>query len=322
MLDGLPERLLLERDDDPRVRLGEVRRGRVTAIERASRLAFVDLGTGEPGVLQLSGDASGLTEGAFLTVEVRSEAPQAGKGPVLKRLGPGDGGPPVLLRPAPSLAERLQAFAPDAAIVAGEAAREASDRAQDDALATAFDFPTGERLTIEPTRALVAVDLDWSPTAAAGARRTARANARGLAHAARLLRLKSLAGTIVVDLIGFGEGREAIAAAAKAAFAPDGARVLPVSPLGLLQVAKPRTEAPLALRLLEADGRPSARTCAQGLVRALEREGRADPGARLEAVCAPEVAAAMAPLVRELGPRFSVRVEVGRGREASDIRRR
>lgn len=322
LLDGRPERLLIERDGEPpRARLGERRRGRVTAVERGTNLAFVDLGDDLSGALKLSGDAAKLTVGASVEADVRTEAHERGKGCALSLVA-ASSGPPALLRLAPPLVERLQAFAPDQPITEGDRAREAADAAEDAALDPVFAMSTGERITVEPTRALVAVDLDWSETAAPGARRAAQANRRALPEIARLLRLKSLAGTIVVDLIGFGDGREALHAAAKAAFAPDGARVLAPTPLGLLQVAKPRVEAPVALRLLAEDGRLSARSVAQRLVRALEREGRADPGARLDALCAPEVAAELAPLVAALGPRFSVAGEVGRDRLATDIRAR
>ncbi len=73
-------------------------------------------------------------------------------------------------------------------------------------------------------------------------------------------------------------------------------------------------------RLLDSDGRMSARTAAQAAVRALERQGRFDPGARLVAVCAPEVARLAAPWVARLGPRFAVRSELGAGHALSDIR--
>jgi Ribonuclease G/E len=322
LLDGRPERLLIERDGEPpRARLGERRLGRVAAIERATNLAFVDLGEGLAGVLKLTGASAALTVGAAVEVDVRSEAHERGKGCGLALVGAG-GGPPALSRPAPDLVERLQAFAPDQPIVEGERAREAADAAEDAALDPVFALETGERITIEPTRALVAVDLDWSETAAAGARRADRANRRALPEIARLLRLKGLAGTIVIDLIGFGEGREGLHAAAKAAFAADGARVLAPTPLGLLQIAKPRAETPVALRLLAEDGRLSARSVARRLARALEREGRADPGVRLEAVAAPDVAAELRPLATALGPRFSVAEEVGRDRLATDIRAR
>ncbi len=74
--------------------------------------------------------------------------------------------------------------------------------------------------------------------------------------------------------------------------------------------------------MCDADGGLSARSIAQRLVRALEREGAADPGARLVALCAPETAAALRPLAAELGPRFSVEEALGWERSKTDIQSR
>ncbi len=75
----------------------------------------------------------------------------------------------------------------------------------------------------------------------------------------------------------------------------------------------------MAERLLGADGRLSARSLAQDLVRRLDRQGRFEPGRRLEAVCAPEVAQILRPLVAQLGPRFAVREAPGTARDVTDI---
>ena len=150
-----------------------------------------------------------------------------------------------------------------------------------------------------------------------------KANLRGLGHAARLLRLKSLGGTVVIDLIGF-PGREAgaVLAEARRVFEPDqpGVSVLPVSRLGLLELSLPHRERPIREQLCGADGQPSARTVAQGLARDMERQAKADPGARVTGVCSPETAAALEPLVLAMGPRFEVALELGWSRLKTDIR--
>jgi hypothetical protein len=61
---------------------------------------------------------------------------------------------------------------------------------------------------------------------------------------------------------------------------------------------------------------------AQRLVRDLEREGRADPGALLVARCAGEVAAELKPLAAQAGPRFAVAEGIGWDRLKTDIERR
>jgi hypothetical protein len=114
-------------------------------------------------------------------------------------------------------------------------------------------------------------------------------------------------------------------AAARAAFGPDnpGVAIGPVGRFGTMELSIPRRTRPLAERLLRADGALSDRTLAQRLIRRLETEAAAQPGARLSAVCAPEVAAGAQPLVARLaervGARVSVRPDVGWPRDRLEI---
>ena len=132
---------------------------------------------------------------------------------------------------------------------------------------------------------------------------------------ARLLRLKGLGGVIVIDLIGRPGDPALVKQAARAAFAPDEPGVVygEISRSGVFEIAKPHRETPLIERLCDADGRPTARTVAQGLVRRLLAEGRADPGGRLLARCAPDVAEAAAGLEAALaeiiGRRFRIEAD-------------
>ncbi|HYF22668.1 MAG TPA: ribonuclease E/G [Caulobacteraceae bacterium] len=322
VLDGEPERLLIQREDEPdRARLGEVRRGRVRALAKGFRGAFIDLGLEQDGLLKLSADAPALTEGQAVEAEVAAEA-RADKAPSLRLRGLASG-PPALLTPAPSLEERLRALAPDTTITTGEEAREAADEAEEAALAVRFALPRGLVMTVEPTRALIAVDVDLTEPGAS--RKTVLdANRAAIREAARLLRLKGLAGLVAIDLAGEAREHDALHAVAKDAFSPDqpGVVLAGISRLGLLQLAKPWRERPVRDVLTDPDGRLSARTVAARLLRALEREGRADPGARLTGVCAPEVAEHACRHVAALGPRFSITPELGRDRLSTDIRSR
>lgn len=316
-LDGRPERLLIERMGEERgPLLGARRRVRVRELSADRRLAHLDLGRGGEGVASLGRGAAIPTLGAAFEAEVTAEA-RRGKAAVLRLAGPAEG-EPAELSPAPKLEERLQAFAPGAALETGSVAREVADLAEEEALAAVHSLGGGLALSIEPTRALVAVDVDFSGPG----RRAVELNRRAIREAARLLRLKGLGGTLVIDLLGFPGPDDAIRAAAREAFAPDGpgVSVLPVSRLGLLQVAKPHREQPVIERLADADGRLAPVAIAQRLARSLEREGRGDPGARLQAACATEVAEVLAPIVARLGPRFSLAAELGWAREKTDIR--
>ncbi len=320
-LDGRPERLLIERADADRgPRLGARYRARVVQLSGDGGLAFLDLGGGEAAVLPLK-RGSPLAQGALVEGEVAAER-RAEKATVLRLIAPTTGAPGLVFD-GPSLEAQLSAFAPEVGIVGGDEARETADEAEETALAMVHELADGLRLCIEPTRALTAVDVDWSAPGGLPARRSLKANLAAIAEAARLLRLKAIGGPVVIDLVGFPRPPEALQAAAREAFAPDGpgVTVLPVNRLGQLPIAKPHRQTPVAELLLARDGRPSARTVAQRLIRALRREAAADPGARLVGVASPEVAAELEPLIAGLGPRFALKAELGWDRLNTDIRR-
>jgi Ribonuclease G/E len=189
----------------------------------------------------------------------------------------------------------------------------AADHAEEAALDTLYALPGGGRISIEPTRALVAIDIDLGDRPGTEAKRAARAaNLAALNTAARLLRLKALGGIVVFDLVGRGHDGAAITAAARNAFAPDnpGVAIGPISKFGTLEMTVPRQRRPLAEDLLDETGAPTAQTAALRLARMIEREGRAAPGARLTGRCDAATAAAfavLAPLLADrLGARFSI----------------
>jgi hypothetical protein len=319
LLDGRPERLWIEREGESAgPRLGERHRARVGPISSGLGLAKLELAGGAEAALSLP--KAKLHQGASVEVEIVSER-RADKPALARFLGLATGDP-LRLDQAPSLESRLRAAAPEAEIIGGQAAREAADEAEDAVLSIRHELAGDIVIHIEPTRALTAVDIDWQSALRRSAAGLLRANQEALAETARLLRLKSIGGAVVVDLIGFPRERDAIRAAAKAAFEPDapGVVVLPPNHLGLLQLAKPHREQPLSERLCAPDGRLSARSVAQRLARALEREGQADPGGRFIAECAPEAARALGPLVQAMGPRFQVREALGWDRLKTDIR--
>ncbi|MGA0601065.1 ribonuclease E/G [Caulobacter sp. KR2-114] len=325
-LDGRPERLLIDRGDvAPAQALGARLVARVRKLERAQALAFLDLGAGPDGVLNLRPEMERFAEGQALEVEVRSEG-RADKGPNLRLIGPAQGAPRVL-EAAPDLAAQLQAFAPRGQIVAGEVARRMADEAQDEALQTVFPLPGGGTVAIERTRALTAVDVDMGARPGAEAKRAARqANQAALATVARVLRLKGLGGLVVIDLAGRGHDGPTLLSTARTAFGPDnpGVALGPISRFGTLELTVPRRSRPAVEQLADASGAPTALTAALALIRALEREAAADGGARLEAVAAGDVAEAAAPylklLIARVGARVTLRAEPGRARSESSVR--
>ena len=313
-LDGWPERLLIAREDDPTPRLGARYAARVEAVSARMGLARLDLGQAT-GTLRLRSEAA-VHEGQPLRVEVVAE-PLRGKPAALRRIEALPAGErPGRLGAPPGVAEQLAALG-FADPLTGDAAREAADEAEAQAIATVHALAGGLNLAVEPTRALTAVDVDLAEAGLS----VSQANLQAIAQAARLLRLKAIGGLIALDLIGFPKSARTLVAAAQAAFAPDGAEVAVAAPsrFGLMEIAKPHARQPLHEQLLDPGGRPSARTCAQRTVRALQRQGRFDPGSRLVAPRAPEIAALAVPLAACLGPRFQVTAELGAAWASDDI---
>jgi Ribonuclease G/E len=310
-LDGRPERLLIQRDGDAACQaLGAVVVGRVRKLERQLALAFVELGEGPEGVLNLRPEMERITEGQAVQVEIRAEA-RGGKGAQLRLVGAADGAQRVLT-PAPDVAAELAALTSHP-VKTGAAARAAADAAEAEALEQVFPLPGGGSIAVERTRALTAVDVDVGERAGAEAKRATRAaNLAALATAARVLRLKGEGGLVVFDLAGRGHDGPALLAAARAAFGPDNPGVAfgPISRFGTLELTVPRRRRALAERLLDGAGRPTPLTLALRLLRAIEREALADPGAQVAAAAAPDVAAAAAPYLKTLTDRFGARLQV------------
>src|SRR5580698_6909670 len=291
-LDGRPERLLIRRDGDLACQaLGAEAVGRVRKVERQLALAFVELGGGPDGVLNLRPDMERLVEGQAVRVEIRSEA-RAGKGASLRLIGEGEG-PPRLVTPAPSIEDELAGVASRAEVVTGGVARATADTAEAEALETVFPLSGGGTVAI----------------------------------AARVLRLKGEGGLVVIDLAGRGHDGPALISGARLAFGPDNPGVAfgPISRFGTLELTVPRRRRSIADRLLDEVGQPTAETLALRLIRQIEREATADPGARIEALAAPDVAAAadayLQVLTDRYGARLALSADAARSRGDPEMRR-
>ena len=323
-LDGRPERLLIRRDDDePRLTLGVRLIARVASVEPAIATAFLDLGGGLEAILPFKPDARPV-RGGVVEIEIRGE-PRAGKLAIARLLGAGDGGSRIIAA-GPGLAETLEHFARDAERIEGREARAMADEAEAEALEMIHPLPGGGNLAIEPTRALTAIDVDLGERKGADAKRVTRqANLVALAESARLLRLKGLGGLIVLDLVGRGHDGNALLAAARLAFAADnpGVSIGPVGRFGTMELSIPRRTRPVLEQLRRPDGALNDQTLAHRLIRRLEAEAAAQPGARLVARCAPGVATAAEPLARilaeRIGARFTISPDPARPRDSLDV---
>lgn len=322
MRDGRFHHLIIHRDDDPpQHRLGARVVGRVVEADPGHGGAFVDIGADPPfGYLPL-GRNERRVEGERIEALVLAE-PRERKGPVLRRVGPGQGAP-RLLEPGPDIVARLDALAPGIAPVTGVAAIQASWDAEEEALADGDFFAEwGLDLSLQRTRALIAADIDYAHLPGRDARKgRERANRHGLAQAARLLSLKSWGGLVVIDLVGAGLDGQAVLGWARSAFAgrPE-VGFGPLSRFGLLQLSTPWVDRPIEDLLTGWDGARAPARRAIATARRLKHALLSDPSVpRLFVSCAPDEAQRLRPLVARLGPRAQVRPDSALGRDQSDI---
>lgn len=314
--------------------VGDVYRARIVSVVPAMAGAFVAL-DGAEGFLPDSEGAKGLTEGTVLSVRI-ARAAQGGKGPRVSAKVAQEDGPMGLVRQGLDPLRSLAALYPAAPVVVDDAGLAASLRngladrvsrvadAFGDAIETAVEalsgpeavLESGARMTVSPTPALVAIDVDGGGalTGRDGAARRHRAlNAPVVAEVARHIRLRNLSGAILVDLAGLrAKQRAAFGPAFAAALAADPARprFVGFTGLGLAEIARPRGRAPLHEML--------SGPLASGLaaLRTIARAARAEPGRALALRAAPAVVAAvvadtvaLADLARVTGRRLSLRAD-------------
>ena len=291
--------------------VGDIHRGRVTARVPAMAGAFVAI-EGADGFLPDSVGGASAGVGTILGVRV-TRAAQGGKGPRLAADPTVPRGEVGLVRRGPDPVRRLAALHPQAGVIVDDAVLFAELRADldgrlslvrrafDDATETAVDalgdnaatLPGGARMTVHPTPALTAIDVDLG---AATAERSAKDRAqlagnRALLPAlARQIRLRNLSGAILVDVAG-------LSARKRAALGPDFAAALADDPLrprflgftalGLAEIVRSRIHPPLH----EVLGGVHAAGLAA--LRHLAREIAARPELAPALCCAPLVASAI-----------------------------
>lgn len=274
--------------------VGDVVAARIAAIAPAMAGCFVTMPDGATGFLPDS-EARGtaLHEGLLVVARI-TRAAQGGKGPrlSLRRAPDVEARAPGLLARGPDAAQRAIAAHPRAPIVADdrtEAARLGArydPQAFDDALEAAFDalaepriaIDGGGTLWVQPTQALTALDADAGAHAGARDRNAQRRfNAVLVAEAARQIRLRNLAGPILLDMAGLPvKERSALEAPLRAALAADPlCECLGLGPLGLFEMRRARIHPTLA----ETLGDPV--TPALRLLREAAREAAAAPQRRL-----------------------------------------
>jgi hypothetical protein len=290
LVDGVAQGFRVERPGRPDG-VGDLVKGRVLARMPALAGAFVALPEGEGFLPANACPGRALpSEGTVLTLRV-TRAAQGGKGArvaVHEAELTGEG----LLARGPDQALRWAAAHPGARVLADDAAEVARLRAAlgaarvalgeafDDALEALAEslespevpLPGGGRLIVSPLPALTAVDVD------SGGADPAAVNRAALAEFARQLRLRDLAGAILLDVAGLAaKRRAALEPALRAALAGDPlVRYRGLGPLGLFEMTRARVHPPLH----EVRGE-AALARGLALLRRAAREARATPARRL-----------------------------------------
>ena len=302
--------------------IGDLHRARVSAISKPMSGAFLLLADGQTAFLPDSEapDRKAVQEGAILPIRI-TRAGQGGKGPratarVTEPERAAAAGPGVaLIRRGPDAALRLALREPAAEVATDNPAEAARlkraiggrvrllrEPAFDDDLEAEFDLlagqevplPGGGRLTIHPTPALTAIDVDAGAHAGGGdAASQLRLNQAAVEEAARQIRLRELAGAILLDVAGMqAKRREALSAPLAAALEADllKPRLLGLTRLGLFEIQRPRIQPPLH-EVLGAP--PSALTHGLIALRRAAHEAASAPGRALALRANPSVLAAL-----------------------------
>lgn len=309
--DNVYQHLIIRRDDDPlALCLGARSVGRVRNVQPAYGGAFIDLpgDGGHPAFLKLG--KVPVLEGQAVEVEVTTEPREDNdKGAVVRLIGPADGDP-RLLAPGPTVGERLALLAPGAEVITGWEATQASFYAEEDARTADYIFgSTRLDVSVQRTRALIAVDIDYTHEPGRNVRKLReQTNIRGMAEAARMIRLNGWGGLVVIDFAGTQLNTEVLLAEARKAFADPQTVFGPFSRFGTLQLSLPWTVTPLEDRIgVKSDLRPS-KAVAIDIARRLRHELlRQSWVPRFVAVINPWLVEALAPLVAQLGPRAYMR---------------
>jgi len=328
--DGKPIALRIARASDAgrRARWGELYCARVKEVDARRRGAFLDLGLrehqgflplGEDGKARIRRERVALREGQGVIVGVVREAAR-GKNPVVELHEIGhDGEAPHKIGQHECDDELVLAKPGDASI------RAKLDAAIDDASSRLAPIPGGGVLSIEPTSAMVAIDVDAGGRLGSGdpERFALDLNIAAAHEAARQIRLRGLGGIIAIDFVSLRAKAHAkqIEDAVRAAFDGDPWSVQfgGLSRFGVFDLARAQLRAPLHEILRDSDGRLSTETVALMALRAIEREARAQTGRQIACTVAPDVKAWLdtaeidwrADLSNRIGMRWAIDAQPG-----------
>lgn len=285
--ENRPAGLYIERHTDV-MPLGAVLQGRIGKTELGSGGTFIDI-PGTTGAFLRTSQKKQSTppslpsEGSAVTVEIISEA----RGDKVPRVRLAKAGAE---RPASGAAAWLNSFCGAAEAVfedvpPGDARIESffSDAIDHDVV-----LPGGGKLRLERTHALTAADIDTSGRTGRGSAgaRALSLNREAAQELARQILIRGLGGLVVLDCVG-PTGQEAGVKIRDAylktwtGLTQRTVRVLPPSPLGLMELACDWQITPLAERMFDRSGLPTPETIALEGIRRLQGEASQNRLARL-----------------------------------------
>jgi len=252
---------------------------------------FVNIGLAPHGVLETKG--AKFASGQWVAVEVLTPA-RADKGPKLKLSKNTFGSAekePALLKPAIDPVAVWTARYGEANLKAIVAKVTSSDFDEieeqiQSALERTVSLPSGGRITIEPTKALTAIDIDSGSSAADVA------NAEAIEAISHHMKLRNLAGHILIDLIPTRARRKFVTQLGQAtADDPAQVQIMGLTPSGMIDVIRRRIRPSLSETLCdESMARESVASVAYRALRMACRELIARRIATITLRMAPSVA--------------------------------
>ena len=270
--DQRPSALFVQRwsGAGERARYGDISQARIRSFAHELSGAFVELRSGEEAFLRLK-SRDGLSEGAILSVQIRSER-RADK---LARVSVSD--KPI---EAQSAFQRWLSVFPGASGLEATEDASAIEAAFSDVLEPSSVLPGGGRLSLDQTRALIAVDIDTAGRTGSGSAgaRALQINRAAVLEMARQISIRGFGGLLVLDCVNplNNAASDRVRQAARAAFelyAVPQAKVLKPSALGLLEASIPWRFTPIVEQIQD----DPAETELLGLLRDLHRAARSDP---------------------------------------------
>jgi Ribonuclease G/E len=287
MVDGAVVELHVARWSaaNTKARFGANYCARVCSVDRARRGAFLEAG-GVSLFLPLNMQArAGIAEGAKHIVRVVRETAR-GKDAVVEWVRAPAPGDDIGLVAAPLEPTHAATLDDDAVRI---------DEWIDQALSRTAPIPGGGVLTIEPTQALVAIDVDAAGRRGAddGEAFALSLNEAAAREAMRHVRLRALGGIVAVDFVSMRheKSRAAVQAALRAAGKGDPCALSfeRMSRFGVVEFTRAQRFTPLHEVMCDEAGALSDESVALRALRALEREARLPGGRMVKAHVHPRV---------------------------------